>query len=238
MRNREVPKRKKHPARSTQVTDLHARIAELEETLRAIRMGEVDAVGVSGPIGDQVFTLQGAEHPYRILVETIDEGAATLSDDGTVLYSNRSFAAIFDVPLEKFIGAPIESFVSGEDLQDLRALLKSARTGSARGEIRLRTIDGKARTVRLTLSINRQSGMDTICAVATDLTELVETNEALRVTETSLRQLSARLLQLQDEERRRIARDLHDVTGQEIAVLSMCLDRLGPLAGEHKPELD
>jgi PAS domain S-box-containing protein len=221
--------KKNRPKKASDYKEVLARVAELEETLRAIRMGEVDAVVVSGPIGDQVFTLQGAEHPYRILVETIDEGAATLSDDGTVLYSNRSFAAIFDVPLEKFIGAPIESFVSGEDLQDLRALLKDARTGSARGEIRLRTIDGKARTIRLTLSTNQQLGVEAICAVATELTELVETNQALKVTETSLRQLSARLLQLQDEERRRIARDLHDVTGQKIAILSMSLDRLGRL---------
>src|ERR1700732_3503317 len=184
MRSREVPKRKRQPGRASQeVSDLQGRVAELEETLRAIRMGEVDAVLVAGPEGDQVFTLQGAEHPYRILVETIDEGAATLSDDGTVLYSNRSFAAIFDVPLEKFIGAPIESFVSGEDLQDLRALRKDARTGSARGEIRLRTVDGKARTIRLTLSTNRQLGVEAICAVATELTELVENKEALRATE-------------------------------------------------------
>src|SRR6266403_4536452 len=94
---------------------LKARVEELEETLRAIRMGEVDAVLVSGPQGDQVFTLQGAEHPYRLMVETIDEGAATLSDDGTVLYANRSFAEIFDVPLEKFIGAPLNDFIFGED---------------------------------------------------------------------------------------------------------------------------
>src|ERR1700747_2993548 len=98
-------------------------------------MGEIDAVVVRGSTGDQVFTLQGAETPYRILLETIDEGAATLSDDGTVLYSNKSFAAIFDVPLERFIGAPLQSFVSGEDLEDLRLLIKTATTGSARGEI-------------------------------------------------------------------------------------------------------
>jgi len=51
---------------------LKARVEELEETLRAIRMGEVDAVLVSSSQGDQVFTLQGAEHPYRLLVETIE----------------------------------------------------------------------------------------------------------------------------------------------------------------------
>src|SRR3984893_1932448 len=221
-----MKKRKSRPKKANELNQVLARVAELEETLRAIRMGEVDAVVVAGPGGDQVFTLQGAEHPYRILVETIDEGAATLAEDGTVLYSNKSFAAIFDVPLEKFIGAPVESFVSGEDLEEMRALLRSAKSGGARGEIRLRTINGQARTVRFTLSTNRELGVEAICAVATELTELVETNEALRVTETSLRQLSARLLQLQDEERRRIARDLHDVTGQKIAILSMSLDRL------------
>jgi CheY-like chemotaxis protein len=78
--------------------------------------------------------------------------------------------------------------------------------------------------------------MEAICAVATELTELVETNEALRVTESSLRQLSGRLLQLQDEERRRIARDLHDTTGQKIAALSMSLDRVARLLDSHKPE--
>jgi len=87
----------------------------------------------------------------------------------------------------------------------------------------------------LTLSPNRESGLETICAVATELTEIVDANEALRVTETSLRQLSARLLQLQDEERRRIARDLHDITGQKIAVLSMTLDRLVRLTEQRTP---
>ena len=217
---------------------LQERVSELEETLRAIRSGEVDAVVVSAPQGDQVFTLQGAEHPYRLLVETIDEGAATLSNDGTVLYSNRSFANIFDAQLERFIGTPIENFVSGEYVDALRALIRNAANGVARGEIRLIDRAGRARTVRLTLTRSAQFGMEALCAVATELTELVETNEALRVTESSLRQLSGRLLQLQDEERRRIARDLHDTTGQKIAALSMSLDRVARLLDTKKPERD
>jgi PAS domain S-box-containing protein len=219
------------------VEELKSRVNELEETLRAIRMGEVDAVLVSSVKGDQVFTLQGAEHPYRLLVETIEEGAATLAEDGTVLYSNKSFAAFFDAPLERFIGAQLSSYVSGKDAEFLKTLMMGARLASTRGEIRLKAKNKKPRTVRLTLSPNRELGLEAICAVATELTEIVEANEALRVTETSLRQLSARLLQLQDEERRRIARDLHDITGQKIAVLSMALDRLARIAenGKGKP---
>ena len=66
----------------------------------------------------------------------------------------------------------------------------------------------------------------TVRVVATEVTELVETNRALRETEASLRSLSARILQLQDQERRRIARDLHDTTGQELAVIVMSLKHL------------
>jgi len=223
------------PNPDKELQKLRARVVELEETLRAIRTGEVDAVLVSGPRGDQVFTLQGAEHPYRVLVEKMDEGAATLSADGTVLYSNRSFARIFGLALEKCIGAKLLEFVSGREKEYLQTLMTSAKIGSTRGEIRLQ-MKGKSRTLRLTLSPTHELGMDTICVVATELTELVATNEALRVTETSLRQLSARLLQLQDEERRRIARDLHDVTGQKIVVLSMALDRLARCPELHDAE--
>jgi len=232
-----MPKRKKRPARTGQVPGLRARVAELEETLRAIRMGEVDAVLVSGPEGDQVFTLQGAEHPYRLMVETIDEGAATLADDGTVLYANRSFAEIFNVPLEKFIGAPLNDSIFGEDRELLDTLIADANKNIVRGEIRLDSRKARPRTIRLTLSPTREHGVHTICVVATELTELIETNEALRVSELSLRQLSARLLKLQDEERRRIARDLHDTTGQKVAVLSMTLDRLAKVLDSQKPSV-
>ena len=229
--------KKRNGVRNARTTGgLRVQPAEREETLRAIRMGEGESVVAKGGAVDRVFTLRGAEQPYRLLVETIDEGAATLSDDGRVLYSNRSFAGIFDVPLEKFIGASLQDFVSREDREYLRTLIESGRVGSARGEIRLTTADGRPRTVRLTLSSSRQLGVEAICAVATELTELIETNEALRVTEASLRQLSGRLLQLQDEERRRIARDLHDITGQEIAILCMSLDRLVRLVEPARAE--
>ncbi len=77
---------------------LQARVQELEDTLMAIRQGTVDALVISAPTGDQVFTLQGAEHPYRVLVETINEGAATLDAEGTVLYANTRFARVSECP--------------------------------------------------------------------------------------------------------------------------------------------
>jgi len=66
----------------------------------------------------------------------------------------------------------------------------------------------------------------TISTVATELTELAEANEALRSNEESLRLLSTRLLKVQDDERRRIARDLHDITGQKLAFQSIALSQI------------
>ena len=66
--------------------ELTARMMEAEETLLAIRSGEVDGLVVSTAEGEQVFTLSGAEHPYRVMVETMNEGAVTLASDGTILY--------------------------------------------------------------------------------------------------------------------------------------------------------
>ena len=46
------------------IAELEARLAEAEETLQAIRTGQVDALVVSGPDGDQIFALEGADHAY------------------------------------------------------------------------------------------------------------------------------------------------------------------------------
>src|SRR5712671_7497913 len=88
----------------TRIAELEARLEEAEELLRAIRSGEVDALVVSGPNGDQVYTLSGAEHPYRVMVETMSEGALILAPDRTIVYANRSFAAMLDMTLEDVIG--------------------------------------------------------------------------------------------------------------------------------------
>ncbi len=95
-----------------EIETLRARLGEAEETLRAIRSGEVDALVVSGPDGEQVFTLQGAEHPYRIFIENIQEGAASVDNSGTILFANRRFSEILATPLDDILGSNIKKFIS------------------------------------------------------------------------------------------------------------------------------
>src|ERR1051325_9473940 len=103
--------------------DLQGRVDEAEETLRALRCGEVDAVVASGPDGDRVYTLKGADEAYRVMVENMAEGALTLTLDGLILFSNEQFASILATPLERVIGFSIHDFIAAEDAPILCALL-------------------------------------------------------------------------------------------------------------------
>ena len=71
---------------------------EAEQTLEAIRSGEVDALVVAGPQGEQVFSLTGAEHIYRVIVETMNEAALTVDPDGTILFCNQRFCDLMKTP--------------------------------------------------------------------------------------------------------------------------------------------
>src|SRR5215213_2567631 len=103
--------------------ELRARLDAAEETLRAIRADEVDALVVKHGDTDQICTLQGADQAYRTFVEVMCQGAATVAADGTVLYCNRHFAELLRSPLESTIGGSIYDFVAPEDEGVLRALI-------------------------------------------------------------------------------------------------------------------
>lgn len=170
---------------------LRARLDEAEETLRAIRSGEVDAIVVSGVGGDQVFTLTGADRPYRALIEDMNEGALTVTMDGLILYANHRFAEMLKTPLEKVIGSTIETWILPDSHKILRALLQNGRAEKRREELTLMASDGIQMSVNL--SVNRLL-MDELpvsfCMVVTDLTEQNKRAENLARSNTELEQFA------------------------------------------------
>ncbi len=156
-----------------------ARLAEAEETLAAIRNGEIDGLVVAGPHGDQVFTLKGADHPYRVMLEAMEEGAATLGADGTILFCNRRFAAMLRLPREHVLGAPITRFIAPDGLTQFADLLTIARQRSAREEIVLRTGADMPVPISLACSALPDDEPGSVCLVATDLTRQKITEAAI-----------------------------------------------------------
>ncbi len=154
-----------------EIEDLRARLQEAEETLEAIRSGQVDAIVVEQGEQERIFTLQGAETAYRTILEKMNEGAVMLAADGTIVYCNARFAEVLGKPLDQVLGGAIEPFVLAEDLPILQALLQQAARGDSRGEVRFR--DSRGAAIALYLSLNRLplDQAASVCMVATDLTQ-------------------------------------------------------------------
>ncbi len=176
-----------------EVTELHARLAEMEETLSAIRQGRVDAIVMDGPRGEEIATLQGADQPYRVMIESMQEGAVTLTEDGTILYSNNSFARLVQVPLEQVVGARMAQFIAAADQTQFAALLEYGLTVRSRGEVQITTSDGVCVPVLLSLTSLRTYEVPAVCVLVTDLTdqkryaELEEAQKALQESERRFR---------------------------------------------------
>lgn len=158
-------------AAKTEIEHLRRRLAEAEEALRAIRAGEVDAVLAPGPGGDQVFTLRGADHPYRVFLEHMQEGAAALDAEGVILYANRRLAEMLRAPLEKVIGATFGRWIPQPARSVFRRFLEESLRGSARVELTLEAADGAPVPVCLSGAAPRPAGAPALCLVVTDLTE-------------------------------------------------------------------
>jgi PAS domain S-box-containing protein len=166
--------------------ELRQRLEEAEETLRAIHAGEVDAVVVAKS-GEQVFTLESTDRPYRLLVECMTQGAAALRTDGVLLYCNRHFAELLGRPLEALRRQPVQDCISPDDRPLFEALLREGQTRECQGEITLVRTDGT--TVPAYLGVNAlRAGAAGLCLMVTDLSEQ-KRHEAISASEALTRSI-------------------------------------------------
>ena len=149
---------------------LRARLQELEETLRAIRSGEVDALVVQTGGGDQVFTLKSADQTYRLMVEEMQTGAATLSAEGVLLYCNPFLAALLGAPLEELLGSPLGRFLDERAAFAMSGLLVAAERGVTRSEMMFQGRGGAVST-HVSLTALSLEGAPVFSMIVTDLTE-------------------------------------------------------------------
>jgi PAS domain S-box-containing protein len=159
------------PKSPPELEELRARLAEAEETLNAIRQGEVDALVVSGPQGEQIYTLRGADYSSRMLLQEMNEGALTLLADGTILYCNPRFADMLKLPHENVIGASASQFVVSENQQLFETLLRQGEEEGIRAPIDFSAADGTV--VPAYCSVNPVKLDQTHCLsiIVTNLTE-------------------------------------------------------------------
>jgi len=231
-----VTKKRKAPRRRPRadVRELRHRLEAAEETVRAITTGEVDALVVARADGEQVITLAGAELAYRVLFDQMNEGAVTLTRDGTIAYCNRRFAAIVQTPLARVIGAPLVRFVARAEQGALETLVRLGGRENARADLHFRTPDGAPVPVEVSLAPLHADGSADVIGVVGVIRDISE-----RERQEDLRnRLIEQVMTAQDDERRRIARELHDETGQSLTALLVGLRTIeGSKTAEQAVEL-
>jgi PAS domain S-box-containing protein len=243
LENRSLEKRKRsrssQPLPALSRRDLVTRLQAAEETLEAIRSGEVDAIVVNGADGEKVFTLQGADHTYRVFMERMNEGAVVLSSGRTVLHCNRRFAHLLGARLQNVIGSSIQSMAWPDDRATLDALLRRAARQSCRGEIRFRLQNGNPLSVLLSLNPLRLESTRAVCMIVSDLTEAKRAERELRTSSEQSRNLAARLLSVREAEQTRIAREIHDELGQSLTAVKIDISWLAKrLSQDDTPMLE
>lgn len=178
----------------------------------------------------------GNERFLSALLDGLQIGVAAVTEESRVLYANPRFIGMLKFHrLEAVTGSLLSRFISPASWPALRKALAQGMERPVEAGMKIDNSATSVRTMQLSLVPIRGVGRPAVMIAATEITELLEKNRALEATQEALHSLSARILRLQDDERRHIARDLHDITGQELAVIMMSLNKLATNLG--KPEV-
>lgn len=165
-----------------EIQNLRLRLAEAEELRRAINEGDLDALVIPGSKGEMIFTLESADRAYRVLVETMNEGTATIAYDGTILYCNYHFAELLNMPSHTIVGTSIYHFIDPADRVNFETLLEQEK---GKDEINFLTRERVILPVYLSISSLKVEGSSNAwCLVITDLTEKKKNEEILANVET------------------------------------------------------
>ncbi|MEO7350905.1 MAG: PAS domain-containing protein [Marmoricola sp.] len=190
---------------------LRRQILYLQEALTAISSGGVDAVVIGEPNAEQVYTLTSADQPYRVIVERMGEGAATVSERGVILFANPQLALFIGIDRDAMIGRDITDYVDEDQKPALEALLASRTTETWRVELSFRRPDGIEVPVLIASSALDIEGMLVRCLVFTDLSMQKRIEQ----------QVSEEMAQA---ERQRVAREVNDTIVQGLVTAEMALD--------------
>jgi PAS domain S-box-containing protein len=223
----------------------------VEERLRTIAQLQQRA-----QVLESKLTLQESENRFRLLIEGVQDYAIFMLDpDGRVRNWNKGAKRIKGYDSKEIIGKHFSCFYPEEDLRngkpawELEVAAKEGRFEDEGWRVRK---DGSRFWANVIITAIRDDGGTLIGfgKVTRDFTERMQMERTLREeiaqrreaelhlqnSEKSLRELSLHLLRTQDEERRRIGRDLHDSLGQCLTALKIKLDVLASLTGPKNDE--
>jgi PAS domain S-box-containing protein len=183
--------------------------------------------------------LQASERRYRTLFEKANDAIFLETEDDVIVAVNQRACDLLGYSREELLAMKVPDLQAPEVRGGLGTVIKGElakhRDNPFEGLDFHR--DGRSIPVEITDALIEENGKRLVLSIVRDITERKQAEEGLRESERELRLLTGRLLQAQETERSRIARELHDDLNQSLALLSVELDHLGQKPPESAPEL-
>ena len=162
------------------------------------------------------------------IVSFSDDGIIGVSPQGLITGWNTGAERIYGYPAREMIGQPILGIVPAEKQPEMQAVLERARGGTPTEQLETvhRQRSGQHIDVAVTISPIRNAAGQTTGAslIARNITDRRRAEKALQEYTERLHRLSQRLVQVQEDERRFIAREMHDEIGQILTGLQLTLE--------------
>lgn len=191
-----------------------------EQALRSLRSGEADALVVVRPESEaRVLVLEGADEPYRRVVETMSEGVLVVDGAERLVYANPALRDLVRLPASRVSGCRVETLFAARDRARLRSRVRDWLDEAGTASARLAGQAGAGVDVTLSGSPIRTGSFRGVLVILTDISER-------RQLEARLRELLKRMTMAQEEERQRIAADIHDDSIQVLAAVNLRMHRL------------
>lgn len=194
----EAPTTKDHL--KLRIEELVQQLDEANDTIDAIRAGQIDALIVRDKNGPEIYTLKSADVAYRVFIEKMTEGAMTLNAEGVILYSNSRVSSMLGFSLTKIIGSYFKEYLSKSSINSFDKLFENGWKSESKGEINLISHSKKIIPVLLSLNALDLKEGAALSIIITDLTdqkaiqqELKEKNILLESAKTTTERLNNEL---------------------------------------------
>ena len=186
--------------------------------------------GVVGIIHDITERKRVEEEIYKKaqIIDQTHDAVISTNLDGYIKSWNRGAEKLYGYKAEEVLGRYV-SFLYAEEEKDSfwqdHVINPLKEKGGHRVEVKVRRKSGEVRDVLLSLAVicNELGEPLEMTGYGTDITERKKSEESIRKSREELRYLSSRLLSAQEEERKRIAAELHDSIGQTLVTLKLGL---------------
>ena len=173
--------------------------------------------------------IRSSEERYRRIVDTANEGIWIVDEASRITFVNNTMARMFGYSVEDMTGRSTLDFMGAEAAKEAARLMDRRRAGiSEQFDFPFLRKDGTELwgIVSTTPMLDERGQFSGALGMVTDITQRKLAEAELRRSRDQLREMAGKVLQAQEEERRRISRELHDDIVQKVAALAIGMSRV------------